>query len=95
MLCRVILPERRVGSGRAPPENHDYACEKPSLKGACSRLDQGASVGADPKLVNQQPAESASQEQYQQGAQQHACPDNRPLRPDRNSAHAIVLTGAN
>ncbi len=94
MLCRVILPERGVGSGRAPPENHDYASEKQSLKGAGSLLDRGAPVGADPKLVNQPPAENTSQEQHQQGAQHHACPDNRPLRPDRNSAHAIVLTGS-
>ena len=51
MLCRVILPERGVGSGGAPPENHDYASEKRILKGARSRFDLSAPARSDPKLV--------------------------------------------
>ncbi len=51
MLCRLILPERGVGSGSAPSENHDYATEKRILKGALSRLDRSAPGWSGPQLV--------------------------------------------
>ena len=80
MLCRIVLPERGVGSGRAPPENHAYASEKQSLKGARSRLDRGSRERGDR-------VERADREQYY-AKPFGSGPGGRDKQPDPNSPFA-------